>query len=95
MVRERRFVVNFSAEGIAAIIVALAGLLSGLYNLVQARKVQSQQDLEKAEKQIEELKTENRGVERLLEIAMRHIHTQNLAMARNGLESVPLPKELT
>lgn len=86
---------NFSAEGIAAIIVALAGLLSGLYNLMQARKVQSQQDLEKAEKQIEELRVENRGTERLLEIAMRHIHAQNLAMARVGLESIQLPKELT
>lgn len=86
---------SFSSEGIAAIIVALAGLVSGIYNLMQARKVQSQQDLEKAEKQIDELKDEKRERERLIEIALRHIHAQNLVMARQGLEGLPLPKELT
>lgn len=86
---------NFSAEGVAAIIVALAGLISGLYNLMQARRVQSTQDLQKAEKDLDTEKDERRAAERLLEVAMRHIHVLNLTLARHGVEPIPLPKELS
>lgn len=86
---------TFSAEGVAAIIVALAGLISGLYNLMQARRVQAVQDLEKTEKALDKAKDDTRDVERLLEIALRHIHAQNLTMARAGIDGLPLPKELS
>jgi uncharacterized protein HemX len=85
---------EFSAEGIAAIIVALAGLISGVYNLFQARKVQIQKDLEKLEKENDTLKVEKRESERLLEIAIRHIHALNLVLARNGIDEVPVPEAL-
>lgn len=85
---------TFSAEGIAAIIVALAGLISGIYNLMQARRIQALQDLEKAEKERDSARLETRETERLLEIALRHIHAQNMRLARAGVESAPLPKEL-
>jgi hypothetical protein len=86
---------TFSAEGVAAIIVALAGLVSGIYNLMQARRVQALQDLEKTEKALDTAKDETRDVERQLEMALRHIHLLNMSMARAGLEAVPLPKELS
>lgn len=86
---------TFSAEGVAAIIVALAGLISGIYNLMQARRIQALQDLEKAEKALDGAKGETREAERLLEVALRHIHALNMAMARAGLDAVPLPKELS
>lgn len=85
---------TFSAEGVAAIIVALAGLISGVYNLMQARRIQALQDLEKAEKALDTAKVETRESERLLEIAVRHIHVLNMAMARAGVEAIPPPKEL-
>lgn len=85
---------SFSAEGIAAIIVALAGFISGLYNLMQARRVQIVQDLEKLEKELDEEKDQRRDTERLLELALRHIHAQRLVMARNGVDELPLPKAL-
>ncbi len=86
---------EFTAEGLAAIIVAMAGFVSGLYNLMQARRVQSLQDLEKAEERIDTLKDDKREAERHLEIALRHIHSLNLILAREGLEGTPLPKELS
>lgn len=86
---------TFSTEGVAAIIVALAGLISGLYNLMQARRIQATQDLEKAEKALDAAKDETRDAERLLEVALRHIHTLNMTLARSGIDAVPLPKELS
>lgn len=85
---------QLTAEGIAAIIVALAGLVSGIYNLMQARRVQALNDLDKSQKEIETLKVDQRDAERLLEDAMTHIHRQNLVLARNGIEIPPLPKSL-
>lgn len=86
---------TFSTEGVAAIIVALAGLISGLYNLMQARRIQATQDLEKAEKALDAAKDETRDAERLLEVALRHIHALNMTLARSGIDAVPLPKELS
>lgn len=86
---------TFSAEGVAAIIVALAGLISGIYNLMQARRIQALQDLEKTEKALDTSKGETREAERLLEVALRHIHVLNMSIARSGIEPVPLPKELS
>jgi hypothetical protein len=83
-----------SSEGIAAIIVALAGLVSGLYNLMQARHMKAIQDLETTEKQVDALRDDKREADRLLELAMRHIHAQNLVMARHGIEEVRLPPAL-
>lgn len=85
---------TFSTEGIAAIIVALAGLLSGIYNLMQSRRVQAIQDLEKTEKALDVARDQMREAERLVEIALRHIHVLNVALARAGLDPIPLPKEL-
>lgn len=85
---------QLTSEGIAAIIVALAGLVSGIYNLTQARQAQIRNDLEKAQKEIESLKDGSRDSERLLEDAMKHIHTQNIVMAKNGIDIPPLPKSL-
>jgi uncharacterized protein HemX len=85
---------NFSAEGIAAIIVALAGLVSGVYNLMQARRVQAVDERDKAEKERDSARNEQREAERLLELAMRHIHTLNLLLARHGVDEVPMPKAL-
>jgi hypothetical protein len=62
---------------------------------MQARRVQALQDLEKTEKALDKEKDEKREAERLLEVAMRHIHALNLCIARAGIDGVPLPKELS
>lgn len=85
---------DLTAEGIAAIIVALAGLVSGIYNLMQARRVQALDQLDKAEKELETVRAEKREAEHQLEDAMRYIHSLALILARNGLTTPPLPKSL-
>lgn len=85
---------TFSAEGIAAIIVALAGLVSGVYNLMQARRVQALDEAGKAQKERDEAIAKEREMERVLEIAMRHIYALRLALARAGLDEIPLPQAL-
>lgn len=85
---------SLTAEGIAAIIVALAGFVSGIYNLMQARRVQALDDLDRTKKELDEVKDEHRETERQLEDAMRHIHAQTLILARNGLTGPHLPESL-
>lgn len=85
---------SLSAEGISAIIVALAGLISGIYNLMQARRVQALNDLDSTRHELEDAREGKRDLERQLEDAMRHIHAQSLMLARNGLVGPSLPESL-
>lgn len=83
-----------SAEGVAAVIVALTGLLAALYNLSQSKRTKQQSDLESLNKQFNELREEVRETERKLEAAMRYIHQTNMELSRNGVTPPPLPDEL-
>lgn len=85
---------SLSAEGISAIIVALAGLISGIYNLMQARRVQALDDLDRTKKELDTSRDGQHETERQLEDAMRHIHAQSLILARNGLVGPKLPESL-
>ena len=83
-----------SAEGIAAIIVAITGMLAAFYNLSQSKRVQQQNDLEALNKKLDTLTDEVRGTERKLEAAMRYIHSVNMELSKNGITPPPLPDEL-
>lgn len=83
-----------SAEGIAAIIVAITGMLAAFYNLNQSKRVQQQNDLTELSKKMDELTEEVRSTERKLEAAMRYIHSVNMELSKNGITPPPLPDEL-
>lgn len=75
-----------TAEGIALVIGAVAGLVTAVGGFISSRQ-------RKAARDADELEDERNGLRRRVEELLRHIHALRLLLAEHGIEAPPMPDE--